>query len=97
MDLRFENPPAATRGPNSHNEDEIDAAQQLRDNPQQWAVLYEFDATPTHKARAGAISSAIKNGTRRSFGKGYASVTRTVRDEDGSSVIRVYAKFNGDA
>lgn len=84
MTFKWENPPAQTRG--SASPDELEAAAQLKTQPQTWARILEFDTS----TKAGAVAQLINNGTRAAFREGYEAKSRTI---DGKGYV--YARFVG--
>lgn len=84
MDIKWENPPAQTRGVG--NPDEVEMANALREQPNAWARLFEFD----NATKAGALSSQISTGQRAAFRAGFQAKSRTI---NGKGVV--FVRFVG--
>lgn len=94
MDIVWENPPPAQRGPSATTEEELKLAAVLLDNPDQWAVLKDFDVSD--KGKATNLAALIRRGNRRAFrvpegrdGEFQASARR-VPD---TTLTRVYVRY----
>lgn len=100
MDVKWESPPTISRGRRADSSEHALAAE-LRDNPDQWARVKDFEGE--EQVKASALAQQIRTGTRAAFRTDgpvedgeFDAVSRKIRGTDITAVYVRYATLKND-